>query len=79
VSMWSPGSDVRDGPGEAALDQVAPVLDLLQLALDDADQVGHHGHDPGRHWPSRYPRWPSGVPCSGWVSHDRLAISRCHE
>jgi hypothetical protein len=27
------------GRGQAAVDQVGPVLDLLQLALDDADQA----------------------------------------
>ena len=37
--MGSPGVDFQAGPGEAAVDQVGPVLDLLQLALDDADQA----------------------------------------
>src|SRR5882724_909346 len=36
--MWSPGFDFQAGRGQAAVDQVGPVLDLLQLALDDADQ-----------------------------------------
>ena len=31
------------GGGEAAVDQVGPVLDLLKLALDDADQAGYVG------------------------------------
>ena len=41
--MWSPGFDLQAGAGEAAVDQVGPVLDLLQLALDDADQAVHVG------------------------------------
>jgi hypothetical protein len=41
--MWSPGFDFQAGPGQAAVDQVGPVLDLLQLALDDADQAGQVG------------------------------------
>src|SRR5437879_5311680 len=49
--MWSPGFECQAGPGEAAVDQVGPVLDLLQLALDDADQAvqvggGEVGHRP---------------------------------
>jgi len=32
--------DFQAGAGQAAVDQVGPVLDLLQLALDDADQAG---------------------------------------
>ena len=39
--MWSPGFDLQAGGGQAAVDQVGPVLDLLQLALDDADQARH--------------------------------------
>jgi hypothetical protein len=35
--MLLPGFDGQAGRGEAAVDQVGPVLDLLQLALDDAD------------------------------------------
>ena len=38
--MWSPGVDFQAGGGQAAIDQVGPVLDLLQLALDDADHAG---------------------------------------
>src|SRR5512142_2677342 len=38
--MWSPGLDLQAGRGQAAVDKVGPVLDLLQLALDDADQAG---------------------------------------
>src|SRR6266849_2803721 len=37
--MWSPGLDFQASGGEAAVDQVGPVLDLLQLALDDPDQA----------------------------------------
>lgn len=37
VFIGSPGSDAQAGPGEAAVDQLGPVLDLLGLALDDAD------------------------------------------
>ena len=49
--MWSPGFDFQAGGGQAAVDQVGPVLDLLQLALDDADQAvqvggGEVGHGP---------------------------------
>ena len=49
--MWSPGFEGQAGPGQAAVDQVGPVLDLLQLALDDADQAvqvggGEVGHGP---------------------------------
>ncbi len=32
--MWSSGLDFEAGRGEAADDQVRPVLDLLELALD---------------------------------------------
>lgn len=38
--MWSSGLDCQAGGGQAAGDQVGPVLDFLQLALDDADQAG---------------------------------------
>ena len=49
--MWSPRFDSQAGGGQAAVDQVGPVLDLLQLAFDDADQpvqVGGRevGHGP---------------------------------
>ena len=37
--MWSPGLECEAGGGQAAVDQVGPVLDLLELALDDADQA----------------------------------------
>ena len=41
--MGSPGLDLQACSGQAAVDQVGPVLDLLQLALDDADQAVHVG------------------------------------
>jgi hypothetical protein len=41
--MWSPGFDGQAGRREAAVDQVRPLLDLLQLALDDADHVVQAG------------------------------------
>jgi hypothetical protein len=49
--MWSPGFDSQAGGDQAAIDQVGPVLDLLQLALDYADQAGlvcggEVGHGP---------------------------------
>src|SRR6266566_8127195 len=49
--MWSPWLDSQAGCGQAAVDQVGPVLDLLQLALDDPDQAvqvggGEVGHGP---------------------------------
>ena len=49
--MWSPGLDFQAGGGETAVDQVGPVLDFLQPALDDADQAvqvggGEVGHGP---------------------------------
>jgi hypothetical protein len=37
--MGSPGFSFQAGGGEAAVHQVGVVLDLLQLALDDADQA----------------------------------------
>ena len=37
--MWSPGFESQAGPGQAAVDKVGPVLDFLQLVLDDADQA----------------------------------------
>ena len=37
--MGSPGFDFQAGAGQAAVDQVGPVLDLLELAFDDADQA----------------------------------------
>src|SRR6516225_6213508 len=49
--MWSPGFDFQAGPGQAAVDQVGPVLDLLQLALDDADQPGLVGGGEVGHGP----------------------------
>src|SRR2546430_4497302 len=47
----SPGFDFQAGGSQAAVDQVRPVLELLQLALDDADQAvqvggGEVGHGP---------------------------------
>lgn len=36
--MWLSGLDRQAGGGQAAVDKVGPVLDLFQLALDDADQ-----------------------------------------
>jgi hypothetical protein len=33
------GFDGQAGGGEAAVDQMGPVLDLLQLAFDDTHQV----------------------------------------
>jgi hypothetical protein len=39
VVHGSPGFDLQACSGEAAVDQVRPVLDLLPLALDDADQA----------------------------------------
>src|SRR6266567_4749330 len=49
--MGSPGLDLQASAGQAAVNQVGPVLDLLQLALDDADQAvqvggGEVGHGP---------------------------------
>jgi hypothetical protein len=41
--MGSPGLESETCGGQAAVDQVGPVLDLLQLALDDADQAGQVG------------------------------------
>ena len=38
--MWLSKVDFQAGGGQAAVDQLGPVLDLLQLAFDDADQVG---------------------------------------
>jgi hypothetical protein len=39
--MWLPGLECEAGGGQAAVDQVEAVLDLPQLALDDADQAVH--------------------------------------
>src|SRR6266849_6323164 len=49
--MWSPGFDFQAGGGQAAVDQVGPVLDLLQLALDDADQAVQAGRGEVDHGP----------------------------
>src|SRR5216683_5738553 len=49
--MWSPGFEGQAGPGEAAVDQAGPVLDLLQLALDDADQAVQVGGGEVDHGP----------------------------
>lgn len=46
--MGSPGLDSQAGGGQAAVDQVGPVLDFLQLALDDADQAGLIGGGEAR-------------------------------
>jgi hypothetical protein len=37
--MRLPGFDSEAGGGRAAVDQVGPVLELLELAFDDADQA----------------------------------------
>jgi hypothetical protein len=39
--------DFEAGGGQAAVDQVGPVLDLLQLVLDDSDQAGLVGGGGG--------------------------------
>jgi hypothetical protein len=39
VSMRSPGLDFQASSGQAAVDQVGPVPDLLEPALDDLDQA----------------------------------------
>ena len=44
--MGSPGFEGQAGLGEAAGDQVGTVLDLLELALDDADQGVQVGDGP---------------------------------
>src|SRR6266536_2715815 len=49
--MWSPGFEGQAGGGQAAVDQVRPVLDLLQLALDDADQAVQVGRGKVDHGP----------------------------
>jgi hypothetical protein len=49
--MWLPGIDCQAGPGESAADQAQPVLDLLQLALDDADQAVQVGGDEAGYGP----------------------------
>jgi hypothetical protein len=49
--MLSPGLDFQAGAGQAAVDQVGPVLDLLELALDDADQAGLVGGGVVGHGP----------------------------
>ena len=41
--MRLPVFDSEAGGGQAAVDQVGPVLDLLQLAFDDTDQVVQAG------------------------------------
>src|SRR2546430_1034051 len=49
--MWLPGLDLQAGRGQAAVDQVGPVLDFLQLALDDADQAVQVGGGEVSHGP----------------------------
>ena len=49
--MWSPGFEGQASCGQAAIDEVRPVLDLLQLALDDADQAVHVGGGEVDHGP----------------------------
>ena len=49
--MRLPVFDSEAGGGQAAVDQVGPVLDLLRLALDEADQAvqiggGEVGYGP---------------------------------
>ena len=65
--MWSLWLDSRAGCGQAAVDQVGPVLDLLQLALDDPDQAvhvggGEVGHGPLEQRPDARP--DSGLACT---------------
>jgi hypothetical protein len=43
--MGLPGFDGQADGGQAAVDEVGPVLDLLQPALDDADGVLVGRHD----------------------------------
>jgi hypothetical protein len=60
--MLLPGLDGLAGRGEAAVDQVGPVLDLLRLAFDDVDQ-GRPGRR--RSWP--WPRLSSAqMPSKLW-------------
>src|SRR5215470_12582958 len=49
--MWLPRFNSQPGRGQAAVDQVGPVLDLLQLALDDADQAVQVGGGEVDHGP----------------------------
>src|SRR6202035_632996 len=49
--MGSPGLDRQACSGQAAVNQVRPVLDLLQLALDDADQAVQVGGGEVDHRP----------------------------
>src|SRR5229473_582033 len=76
--MWSPGFDYQAGPGQAAVDQVRPVLDLLQLALDDADQAvqvsgGEVDHGPLQQRPDALCRVELG---RGGAGARRAAASR---
>jgi hypothetical protein len=62
------GFDSQAGGGQAAIDQVGPVLDLLQLALDDPDQAvkvsGGEGYR-ARPWRSSAVRSPPSTPSPG--------------
>ncbi len=79
--MGSPAIDGQAGPGEAAVDHVGPVLDLLQLALDDAGQAvqvggGEAGDGPLEQRPDALSRF-AAVPLRGSdaSSASRTAIS----
>src|SRR5436190_23919092 len=80
--MWSPGFDSQAGGGQAAVDQVGAVLDLLQLALDDADQAvqvgsGEVGHGPLEQRPDALGGHESAPPASR-PSSRRLGKPRLH-
>jgi len=64
--MWLPGLEFEARPGQAAVDQAGPVLDLLQLALDDPDQAaqvggGEVGYGPLEQRPDASTGFRSGV------------------
>jgi hypothetical protein len=60
--MGSPRLDGQAGQGQAAVDRVGPLLDLPQLAFDDADQAvqvcgGEVDHGPLEQRPNALSRF----------------------
>src|SRR6266702_4505494 len=79
--MGSPGLDSQAGGGQAAVDQVRPVLDLLQLALGDADPAApgtahlHYRAGPAR-GPGAALRRPQPLPCLVLEADEGAQVAR---
>ena len=74
--MRLPGFDSEAGGGQAAVDQVGPVLDLLQLAHDEADQAVQIGGGEVGYGPLVSDQMPSvGLPQRTYASYGEFPIT----